>query len=93
MKLSELKTRISGKLIFYISDTRLFYSPDADATLRVSTIHDLIAAVEAAQAVNATAEASMYGNETDDPACCDPYIVERQAFRKLRAALAKFEEE
>ena len=30
---------------------------------------------------------SMFGDDTDNPECCDPYIVERKAFRAMREQL------
>lgn len=43
--------------------------------------------VAAAEAVIADAPTSMYDDETDDPRCCDPYIVSRGVFRELRDAI------
>lgn len=55
----------------------------------INTIPALIETIERAQAVAANAERSLYGDETDDPACVDPYLVGRQKIKALRAALAK----
>ena len=36
-------------------------------------------------------EPSMFHNETEDPQCSDPYIVDRKKFRELRAARAELD--
>ena len=56
-------------------------------SLIASNPEKVIAIVKAAQAVDAGTPHSMFGDETNDPNCCDPYIVGRVQFRKLREAL------
>lgn len=56
-------------------------------SLIASNPEKVIAIVKAAQAVDANTPRSMFADETDDPNCCDPYIVGRTPFRKLREAL------
>ena len=46
---------------------------------------------KAAIAVCGPDSKSMFGDETDDPQCCDPYIVDRALFGSMRNALQSVE--
>ena len=60
------------------------------------TLTDLAAELRALRElekiVSAVADCtSMYDDETDDPRCCDPYVVDRVLFRSMRSALQSVE--